>query len=41
MRYETENNRLSILKHIKIGERIRDMVIDKDKNYGQLEKQQV
>ena len=32
MRYETENNRLSILKHIKIGERIRDMVIDKDKN---------
>lgn len=32
MRYEIENNDLSILKHIKIGERIRDMVIDNDEN---------
>jgi len=32
IRYELENKELSILKHIKIEERIRDMVIDDNKN---------
>ena len=32
MRYEIENRDLSILKHIKIEERIRDMVIDNNEN---------
>mgnify|MGYP006233091093 CR=1 FL=1 len=31
MRYDLENQDLNILKHIKIGERIRDMVVDKNK----------
>ena len=32
VRYELENKKLSILKHIKVEERIRDMVIDDNKN---------
>lgn len=31
MRYDLDNQDLNILKHIKIGERIRDMVVDKNK----------